>query len=202
MKIKKKQLLFLPFLFTLPLQVVLGQSTVVPDIKSPNSAAMEKFREIPVSLFTGTPDISIPLHTIESGSIKVPILLSYHPSSVKPNVNPVWVVLGWNLNSYGSMSRQVRKAPDEIDIAASGWMAYVRSYYPAPHSSSPASSKDLQTPDWFTKEKLNSYTDFTTYNAISDVEADEFSFNFLGHSGKFYYGGLTEKWATTNTILL
>jgi hypothetical protein len=192
MKIKKTK--FLIFFFALPFQIIFGQSTVIPNIKSPNTAAMEKFGEIPVSLFTGTPDISIPLHTIESGSIKVPISLSYHSGSMKPNVNPGWVGLGWNLNSYGSISRQVRKSPDEIDFAASGWMANVRSYYPAPHSMSTASSKDLQASDWFTKQKLNGYADYTTYYANSDIEADEFSFNFLGYSGKFYYDGLTEKW--------
>jgi hypothetical protein len=106
--------------------------------------------------------------------------------------------LGWNLNSYGSISRQLRKSPDEIDFAASGFMAYVRSYYPAPHSLSTPSSKDLQVSNWYTKEKLNSYADFTTYNAISDVEADEFSFNFLNHSGKFYYDALTEKWVVVS----
>ncbi|WP_123868238.1 DUF5977 domain-containing protein [Flavobacterium hercynium] len=198
MRIKKNKFLFVLFLVAFQLQITFGQSTVVPDIKSPNTAALEKFGEIPVSLFTGTPDISIPLHVIETGSIKVPISLSYHPSSVKPNVNPGWVGLGWNLNSYGSISRQMRKSPDEIDFASPGSMAYVRSYYPAPNSKNDPSSMDLQVANWYSKEKLEEYADNSAPDINKDVEADEFSFNFLGHSGKFYYDAVTQKWVVVS----
>ncbi|WP_337043302.1 vWA domain-containing protein [Emticicia sp. 17c] len=53
--------------------------------QSPNAAGISVFGEIPVSLYTGTPQINIPLYTLEEGKISVPISLSYHASGVRPN---------------------------------------------------------------------------------------------------------------------
>src|ERR1044072_7314014 len=54
---------------------------VVPP--SPNVASLGKYGEIPVSLYTGIPNISIPLFEIKDGSLDVPITLSYHAGGVK-----------------------------------------------------------------------------------------------------------------------
>lgn len=46
---------------------------------SPNAASLGLHTSTPVSHFTGTPDISIPLYEVVEGPIKLPITLSYHP---------------------------------------------------------------------------------------------------------------------------
>src|ERR1700722_18726695 len=51
-------------------------TTVVPP--TPNAAAFQKYGDIPVSAYTGVPDISIPLYTAKFRDISIPISLSYH----------------------------------------------------------------------------------------------------------------------------
>lgn len=175
----------------------LGQSLKPPKIESPNAASLGTFGEIPVSLFTGAPSISIPIYTLSNGKISVPVSLRYHPSSVKPAQHPGWVGSGWDLESIGSISRRVRGAIDEYYIdpswgnATSPNTAY---YYPQPVQSTPTGSELANGANWSTRAQLN--YNYTYHQGISgiDAEADEFSFNFLGYSGKFYYSGPTKGW--------
>ena len=51
------------------------QYTQIPP--SPEVASLMKYIDIPVSHFTGLPQINIPLYTITEGSLKIPISLSY-----------------------------------------------------------------------------------------------------------------------------
>src|SRR3954462_958189 len=84
----------------------LNVSNVIPP--SPDVAALNKFLNMPVGYSTGVPDISIPVYTIQSGDLSVPISLSYNASGIKVEEVPTWVGLGWNLNAGGSLSRIVR----------------------------------------------------------------------------------------------
>lgn len=45
--------------------------------QAPNAQAIARAVEIPVNLYTGIPNISIPLYDIKVGNISVPITLSY-----------------------------------------------------------------------------------------------------------------------------
>lgn len=58
---------------------------MAPTIKSPNVSNLGTFGEIPVSLFTETADISIPLTELKGKDLTLPIVLRYHPASIKPN---------------------------------------------------------------------------------------------------------------------
>src|SRR5579872_4094793 len=69
---------------------------------APNTAAFARYGSYPVNLYSGVPDISIPLYTIESGDLKVPITLSYHAAGIKISDAASWVGLGWSLNCGGS----------------------------------------------------------------------------------------------------
>lgn len=165
-----------------------GQNQPVVRVQSPNVAHFDKFSSVPVNLFTGTPDISIPLHTMTYGSIQVPIGLRYHPASVKAASHPGWVGEGWDLLAGGCIRRTVRGGWDEAyNSNQTGFI----SYYPAPGTAvSACGAEKLNVSDWNSSAKLVSY--FTAQNSggtAADVQADEFSFNFLGHSGKFYYAG-------------
>ena len=48
-----------------------SQPSIIPTVfsKSPNSAALAKYGDYPVNLYSGLPDISIPLYTVESGGV-------------------------------------------------------------------------------------------------------------------------------------
>src|SRR5215813_1858006 len=85
----KQSLIALPFfiIFLLCQPDVKGQSNspftpkVIPP--SPNAASLGKFGDIPVSPYTGTTDISIPLYTIEAKGVSVPVRLSYHTGGIR-----------------------------------------------------------------------------------------------------------------------
>ncbi len=136
---------------------------------SPEAANLGKYAQIPVGLFTGTPEISIPIYDIDLNRFKLPIGLSYHASGIKVNEIASWVGLGWVLNAGGIISRQINGIPDEDQngILNTG----------IPRSSA---------------------VDYTYYNRLyhsvnlqeafqTDLERDEFNYNFLGHTGKFVF---------------
>ena len=173
------------------------QSIYPPKVQSPNAASLGTFGEIPVNMFTGSPDISIPIHTISYGRINVPIKLRYHSASVKPAQQPGWVGSGWNLESIGTISRQVRGGLDEFYISSSTGNATIPAsgfYYPFPGQTSTPGSEYANLPNWNTQSQLA--FDFTAHPNLffQDVQADEFSFNVMGHSGKFYYSGNAKGW--------
>lgn len=61
---------------------------------SPTAASLGKFGEVPVSLYTGTPNVTIPLHEVESQSLSVPIRLRYQGGGIKVQEVPSWVGTG------------------------------------------------------------------------------------------------------------
>ena len=90
-----------------------GQNVPVYNIPSPEVDSLGTFGTIPVGLFTGTPEISIPLYEVKAGDYTLPISATYHLSSVKPNTPGGPLGLGWNLEAGGFISRTVRFYPDE-----------------------------------------------------------------------------------------
>ncbi|WP_303315525.1 RHS repeat domain-containing protein [Flavivirga abyssicola] len=96
--------------------IVLGQEKL-PDIFPPAPTASElgKFGTYPVDLASGMPRIEIPLYTVTSGDISIPITLKYHASGIKVNQMPSWVGLGWALDTGGLISLETRDTPDELE---------------------------------------------------------------------------------------
>jgi YD repeat-containing protein len=188
-----------------------AQTLPAPTTKSPNAGILGKFTNIPVNLFTGTPDISIPIHVLKYGSIEVPISLRYHPGAVKPAQHPGWVGLGWDLQSVGEINRTIRGQADDPDGSpgtntAPGTLSnstnnYTNAYFPVVGGNSPCGADIANASDWDSQARL--YSDCLYYVAggngslgalYNDVQADEFSFNFMGYSGTFYYSGTSLGW--------
>lgn len=184
---KKILNLLLVIFFIIKIQ---AQGLIPKGIKSPNVATMEKFGDIPVNLFTGTPNISIPLYEILDGVSNIPIELRYHSSLVKPNQPPGWVGLGWGLDCGGAITRQVRGAYDEF-YYDSGVLSLYKNYLNV-------GSTNLETDsNWLSISRMyNTYYDYN--NLYGDQQSDEFYFNFLGHSGKFFYGGPNKGWVVVS----
>lgn len=135
---------------------------------APNAATLGEFGNNQVSLFTGTPQISIPIHTVDAKSISVPISLSYQGSPLKVEAVPSWVGAGWNLNAGGVITRVVRGLPDEK--------------YTTIHTGFLYSGNEVANIDIHDFEFLN---DISKGNC-NDFQPDEFSFNFNGYSGRFF----------------
>lgn len=140
--------------------------TVIPP--SPASQQFQRYGDHTVSHYTGVPDISIPIYTIKAGDITVPIYLSYHASGTQLDDLQYGntIGLGWTLQAGGMVSRTVKGHPDEFASARAtdGYPNYDNTYY---------EMRDIE-------------------EGFTDNEYDQYSFSFLGRSGKFMdilYGG-------------
>lgn len=130
---------------------------------SPNAASLGKYGDIPVSLYTGIPNISIPLYTITVGKFSLPISLSYHSQGLKVEERAGWVGLGWSLNAGGVITRTVHGLADEV---GGGFWNY---------------------PNWTADTVAASETILANVCAGSfyDLQPDMFFYNFGAYSGKF-----------------
>jgi len=80
---------------------------------APNAAELGKYGSIPVGTLTGVPEIGFPLYTVSSGSLSLPISLSYHASGYQANQRSTDVGLGWTVMAGGTISRTVYGSPDD-----------------------------------------------------------------------------------------
>ena len=91
----------------------------LPAGKNPTSSQdgifNNRFQDIPVNLYTGTPIIGFPIYTLtEAGGASVPISLSYNASGMKGHDVSSWMGMNWTANSLApQISRVVRGIPDE-----------------------------------------------------------------------------------------
>jgi YD repeat-containing protein len=186
--------LFCPFLRLLALLTVLSSGVclaqsannikdlpkVVPP--SPNVASLGKYGDIPISYYNGLPDISIPLYTVTSKDISLPISLNYHASGIKVAEEASQVGLGWALSASGSISRSVMGSDD---FYASPYSYFNTPELPAGFISQPSA---IIQPACNTTFLTSSFTIPNTYTQDAqpyDFEPDQYSFNFPGGSGKF-----------------
>ncbi|MCG8373396.1 MAG: hypothetical protein MI700_07680, partial [Balneolales bacterium] len=149
-----------------------------PSFQSPEAYSLGKYGDIPVSLYTGVPDISIPLYALTDGEVSVPISLSYHAGGIRVEEKASWVGLGWALNAGGVITRTVvdeaddnpHAARSEFNVDAIGSyhsrVLHDDAFWNNPHSDS------LRLAD-------SDYREF-------DSEPDIFFYNFLGYTGQFF----------------
>ncbi len=153
-----------------------GQILSVP---SPTAANLGLYGDIPVSYYTGTPNITIPLYEIKGKNLSLPITLTYHPSAIRPEIHPGPTGLGWTLQAGGVISRVVRgRSADECQIEVKGYLDQAGGW--------------LASDGWKTKIQNDCSDPSTLRDSIKrkrqfDVEPDEFSFSVSGLSGKFYF---------------
>jgi len=151
----------------LPTQGVELSKAIPP---SPNSASLGKYGDVPVSNYSGVPNISIPLYEIKTGQITLPISLSYHAGGIKVEERASSAGLGWSLNAGGVITRTIRGLADD-DPLNSGWLS----------------------PDKFVTRVLAN-TEGAQFNntvkdgiarGVIDGEPDIYYYNFGSYSGKF-----------------
>jgi len=160
------------------------------NIPTPNAGSLGLYGEVPVSLFTGTPNINVPVYQIKEGNFTIPLSLSYHYSGLHPDIPPGWVGNGWSLMAGGAITRVVKTAPDEL--------ATNDPNSPNPKQGFYYNTNYLQDPNWETTTSLNNYFHgsaglLNAPIANHELAPDEFNFNFLGISGSFYLDE-TGKW--------
>jgi len=147
-------------------QQKIGLESLIPP--APNAAELGKYGTYPVGKVTGIPDIGFPLYEIHSGSLKLPISLSYHAGGIRVNEKSTDIGLGWSVAAGGQISRTVYSAADEGQY---GYFNYT-----------PPSYNELYA--------ITNYYTMATYNIVAntgyDLEPDLFAYNIGGKSGKFH----------------
>ncbi|WP_158826718.1 hypothetical protein [Mucilaginibacter lacusdianchii] len=140
---------------------------------SPEAAALGQFGKVPVSLFRGTPQITVPMYSFRYGDIQIPISLNYNASGVRVDDIASSVGLGWSMLAGGVISRTVRGGPDE-----QGMMDDLRDGFNA--NGVFIVNSGTITPDY------DLALDATLFNR--NYERDTYTFNFLNFSGRFVIG--------------
>jgi hypothetical protein len=154
--------------------------------QSPNTAAIEKYAVYPVSAYTGLPNISIPLYTISSRDVQLPVSLSYHAAGIKVAEEASRVGLGWALQAGGAITRTIMGMDD--------WLSRTDAYHVA--TAVPDAHAGPVTD--FGTQKIQGDVGNCTIAAPSggpnvtsyaeskyDMEPDVYNFSFSGYSGSF-----------------
>ena len=153
-----------------------------PKIATPNASAFNKYIDNPVSLYTGTPEINIPIYNLKDGQIEIPLSLSYNTSGIKADEEASWVGLGWNLNAGGVITQNVVGGDDFNDTQYQDILTKLNI------NTSGTSTQDYINVN-YTHDlhiALSTYIYSTTnVNQAGKLNPDVFYFSYPGGSGKF-----------------
>ncbi|WP_140487078.1 hypothetical protein [Flavobacterium sp. GSA192] len=139
---------------------------------SPQASAITLYGDYPVNHNTGLVDMRVPIYTVKSGSLSLPIDISFHASGRMANETNGILGMRWVLNAGGVVARTVHGYPDEWN-------------YLTPYSVNPS-----QTPDYdeLRCSSTEGYmpSDSSLGSNRTDSEFDIFSYVLpTGKSGKF-----------------
>ncbi|KRD11760.1 hypothetical protein ASE21_08680 [Flavobacterium sp. Root901] len=214
---KKKICFMLLFINCMAYSQLTYKEPLVESIHSPNATELGKYGDIPVSFYTGETNISIPIYQINEGGIPLDINMQYNSSGVLVNSVPGWVGQNWSLNAGGIITRSVKGfRADEFDITKGenlntvtenyaihfNWLTGTGSqgYWPWAIQGYKNASNVLNNTIWDSASNLSTINSNSNYAATSgqngesakllypDLEPDIFTFNFMGHTGKFFLG--------------
>ncbi|MCX8526472.1 hypothetical protein OF897_21395, partial [Chryseobacterium formosus] len=143
-----------------------------------------KFEEVPVSYYTGIPDINLPLFNIPTNNknVSVNVQLKYHPLNAKPDDRAGETGLGWSLIAGGSIVRTVRGGnPDEKNRSVM-FSSPPKSKFGIYDSFTNPTSKVINNDP---SVNINEYAFYAAMGKY-DTEYDLYQYNFLGLTGRFY----------------
>ncbi len=173
---------------------------------SPNAASISKYLDFPVNMATGIPNISVPLYTIHSGNITIPITLSYHAGGIKVNEKAGWVGLGWSIDPGGSIIKKTNGLDDIYLTSGTANNTPFQDYLHPDYSSVPYNQGYTNMTDAVDGFIAHQWPELTLDSGLrfmgrivvgqNDGEADEFFYNTSQGSGKFYYNQKLTKFQT------
>ncbi|HYF33139.1 MAG TPA: DUF5977 domain-containing protein [Chitinophagaceae bacterium] len=127
---------------------------------TPEASAILKADQLSIGYTTGSPNISIPLGSLQTGGYTLGISLNYSSTGIKVDEYASMVGMGWTLTYGGVVSRTVMDKPDEDRTVGNHNLV----------------SLNFNSPSTTERNFLK--------NAV-DKELDIFSFSFPGYGGKF-----------------
>jgi hypothetical protein len=149
---------------------VLNNNLVPPP---PEAAALGKYGILPVTLYTGTPNISVPIMDVKSTELSLPVSFGYNYNGYRPGEEASSVGLGWNIEGGGIITRVAKGLVDADNLlnpSITPWDSYANVMF--------------MTDDMNFMDALGDGDTRT-----QDGEPDIYLFHFNGHSGKFIMVG-------------
>jgi hypothetical protein len=138
---------------------------------SPDAAFLGRYGEYEVDLSNGLVPIEIPIYTVESGTLRLPVALTYHAGGIKVNDVSSTVGIGWSLQSAGVITRSMVSRPDESNNG------YLNMTFPA------ISTEIVSNNDFLCfLGRLAGNDGFSM-----DGSPDSFFYNYDGKSGRFAF---------------
>ena len=162
----------------------------VPNIipPSPSVANLMKFEEVPVNNYTGVPEISIPITTIKTSVLDLPVnvTLKYHTYNAKSDSKAGEVGLGWSLITGGTISRTVRSGVDEA-IGTGNDGIQVGMYFDEHATYSYADQKNYfhAIIDNINGVNISKSVFEAHYKNKFDTQYDIYQYNFANYTGRF-----------------
>ena len=183
-----KHIISLLFFFSVSLhsQTIEEFPLLPKELKSPTSADLGHYGEIPMSYYTGQSCLKVPVFSTQVRDIPLDISLSYNSSGVQINNLPGWTGHNWTLTAGGVITRTVVGDHDEktLNLNSCSYKNYFQSY---------DYLSNLCTFDNTTGRFINSgdlKNELLSYKGAGrDMSPDIFTFNFMGMTGRFFMGG-------------
>lgn len=165
-------------------------NTTISVPPAPTAASLGKYGDVPVGLYTGVPNIGIPLYNIAEGNLSLPVSLSYHSQGFKTEDMASSVGLGWSLNAGGVITRAVKGVPD--DFNGDLWGSNVTNFANQQCPTTTPLYSDCRYPSYgylstAADVEANSLDMEEASRNSKDGEQDIFYFNFAGNSGSFVF---------------
>ncbi|WP_312509292.1 hypothetical protein [Chryseobacterium culicis] len=158
---------------------------------APTANNLMKFEEVPVSYYTGIPDIKIPLAGIPTSDSKIAmnVSLNYHPLNAKPLEKSGEEGLGWSLFAGGTITKTIRGSADDRNfegVEQRVGILYDEYNYAGAHTNYTRKYLDELAVGGVThtdqyKKLLFDALFFSRY----DTEYDLYQYNFMGYTGRF-----------------
>ncbi len=158
-----------------------GMPSIVPP--TPNAAALQRYGDIPVSAYTGVPQISVPIYEVAAGEIKVPVSVSYHASGNRVSDEASKVGLGWALNAGGVITRTIH---GQDDWAYTAFNYHATTSVPEFNDVFQFRYSDFYVQRGCSPINLPGNPNLDTYlRQDYDFQPDIYTFNINGYTGKF-----------------
>ncbi|MCC2548205.1 RHS repeat protein [Hymenobacter sp. BT175] len=179
----KHLILFALFLLVAAPEVKSQNPTFPKDISlvppSPEASSLARYAAVPVNLYTGAPQISVPLTELRQGPLTVGLSLSYNATGHRVEDVASWVGLGWTLNGGGVVTRVVRGRPDDMPPQPGGSINFFSLTQQVNYNRLTDFSVGSNYAYWSTLYGIS--------QGCTDGEPDIYYFNFNGYSGQFCF---------------
>lgn len=156
------------------------------DIPSPQTYDFIRYGNIPVSQYTGSLNLSVPIYKYSDNDFSFGVDINYNTAGFKPNKRSSAVGLDWYINAGGSITRSIEGLPDDVvdqSVTCSGCIEVITSGYYALAKQKAFLNRSLNASDYVFIPDIK-----IRYNSKNyETSPDMFNFNFMGYSGKFFF---------------